>query len=88
MATRKMTPAEIIASAVYFCFILAGIVLSAISGTQDHSVFRPLPYALGDTYDAKTIQLAENYQDLRNHHRLYQMAYMDYQMIETDSATD
>lgn len=63
---RKMTAVEKLASATYFCLIAFGFVLGATLGIQDHSVFRPLPYALGNTFDAETLQLAENYQSMKD----------------------
>ncbi|MGN0917734.1 MAG: hypothetical protein ACI4NO_01110 [Oxalobacter sp.] len=63
---RKMTAVEKLASTTYFCLIAFGFVLGATLGIQDHSVFRPLPYALGNTFDAETLQLAENYQSMKD----------------------
>ncbi len=63
---KKMTAVEITASAIYFCLIFMGFIFGATLGTQDHSVFKPLPYALGNTYDAETLQLAEHYKVMKN----------------------
>ena len=62
----KITVVGMMASAIYYCLIIVGFVLGATLGVQDHSVFRPLPYALGNTYDAETLQLAEHYQSMKD----------------------
>ncbi len=71
----KMSIVGVMASAIYFCLIIVGFVLSATLGIQDHSVFKPLPYALGNTYDAETLQLAERYQSTKdNSHQVAEAA--------------
>lgn len=68
----KITIVGMMVSAIYYCLIIVGFVLGATLGVQDHSVFRPLPYALGNTYDAETLQLAEHYQSMKD--RSHQVA--------------
>lgn len=47
---------------LYAALIMFGLILSVTKGLQDNSVFKPMPYALGNTYDAAQVQLTENHQ--------------------------
>ena len=47
---------------LYAALVLAGFILSVTKGLNEQSVFKPMPYALGNTYDARQVQLAENHQ--------------------------
>ena len=64
--TKSQTVGAFIAS-VFVCFLTIGVVLGGAYSSQQKAEFNPLPYALGNAYDA------EMFQALNTYHASYDM---------------
>ena len=56
MSTQKsQTIGEFIMS-IFICFMVIGVILGVSYNTEQKTSFNPLPYALGNVYDADVFQ--------------------------------
>ena len=64
--TKSQSVGSFIAS-IFVCFMAIGVILGGVYSSQQKAEFNPLPYALGNVYDA------EMFQALNTHHASYDM---------------
>ncbi len=53
-------------SAIFVCFLAIGVILGSVYSSQQKAGFNPLPYALGNVYDA------DAFPGLSTHHASYE----------------